>query len=165
MQEGKSNMDIIYVAYNSEKWVEKCFTSLLRSDYDLKDINVYVVDNASTDHTVERLQQVKEKLQDQLGGFEIIRSKENLGFGRGNNLGFSKGSSDLVCFFNIDTEVLETTLSELKKAVEHSGENVAMWELRQFPYEHPKIYDAISLECPWSSGAAFAMKREIYEKM
>ena len=79
MQEGKSKMDIIYVAYNSEKWVEKCFTSLLRSDYDLKDINVYVVDNASTDHTVERLQQVKEKLQDQLGVTSVpLRAPEDL---------------------------------------------------------------------------------------
>lgn len=158
-------MDIVYVAYNSEKWVEKCFTSLLKSDYNLKDIKVYVVDNASTDHTVERLHRVKAKLKDQLGGFEIIESKENLGFGRGNNLGFSKGTSDLVCFFNIDTEVLEATLSELEKAVEHSDENVAMWELRQFPYEHPKIYDAITMEALWSSGAAFAMKRDIYEKL
>ena len=132
-------MDIVYVAYNSEKWIEKCFTSLLKSDCDLKEVHVYVVDNASTDHTVERLQQVKAKIQDSLGGFDIIQSQENLGFGRGNNLGFSKGTSDLVCFFNIDTEVLENTLSELQKAAAQSSENVAMWELRQFPYEHPKI--------------------------
>ncbi|HJB89066.1 MAG TPA: glycosyltransferase, partial [Candidatus Blautia excrementigallinarum] len=43
-------MDIIYVAYNSEKWIDRCFSSLLRStDFNLKEINVYVVDNASTD--------------------------------------------------------------------------------------------------------------------
>lgn len=158
-------MDIVYVAYNSEKWIEKCFSSLLKSDYNLKNIKVYVVDNASTDHTVDCLHKAKENLQDQLGGFEIIESKENLGFGRGNNLGFSKGASDLVCFFNIDTEVLGTTLSELENAVKKSAENVAMWELRQFPYEHPKIYDAISLECLWSSGAAFAIKREVYQRL
>ena len=158
-------MDIVYVAYNSEKWIEKCFTSLLKSDCDLKEVHVYVVDNASIDRTVERLQQVKAEIQDSLGGFDIIQSQENLGFGRGNNLGFSKGTSDLVCFFNIDTEVLENTLSELQKAAAQSGENVAMWELRQFPYEHPKIYDAITLEALWSSGAAFAMKREVFQKL
>lgn len=158
-------MDIIYVAYNSEKWLEKCFSSLLISNYDLKKINVYVVDNASTDNTVKQLYSIKEKMKGQLGNFEIIESKENLGFGKGNNLGFSKGSSDIVCFFNIDTEVLDTTLPELEKAIDNSDENTAMWELRQFPYEHPKLYDAITLESLWSSGAAFAIKREVYQKL
>lgn len=158
-------MDIVYVSYNSEKWVDRCFSSLLTSDYDLKDVHVYVVDNASTDHTVEKLRETKKKLKGQLGSFHIIESRQNLGFGRGNNLGFSKGTSDIVCFFNMDTEVLSTTLSELMEAVRKSAENVAMWELRQFPYEHPKIYDAITLEAQWSSGAAFAMKREIFRKL
>ena len=161
----KQDMDIVYVSYNSEKWIEKCFASLLRSDYDLKLVKIYVVDNGSTDHTVDRLQEAKGMLQSRIGGFEIIESKENLGFGRGNNLGFSKGSSDIVCFFNIDTEVLDNTLSELMKAVEQSKEEVAMWELRQFPYEHPKHYDPVTMEGLWSSGAAFAMRREIYQKL
>ena len=57
-------MDIIYVAYNSEKWIDRCFSSLLRStDFNLKEINVYVVDNASTDNTVEKLRQAKAELE------------------------------------------------------------------------------------------------------
>lgn len=158
-------MDIVYVAYNSEKWIDQCFSSLLKSDYDLEKVNVYVVDNASTDSTLEKLYQAKEKLNKQLGSFEIIESDKNLGFGRGNNLGFTKGSSDIVCFFNIDTEVLETTLSELMETVEKSESETAMWELRQFPYEHPKIYDPITMEAMWCSGAAFAMRREVYQKL
>lgn len=162
----KNTMDIIYVAYNSEKWIDRCFSSLLRStDFNLKEINVYVVDNASTDNTVEKLRQAKAELEGNLGGFQIIESGENLGFGRGNNLGFRNSSSDIVCFFNIDTEVLDTTLSELMKAVKESDENTAMWELRQFPYEHPKIYDPVTQEAQWSSGAAFAIRREVYERL
>lgn len=158
-------MDIVYVAYNSEKWTDRCFSSLLNSDYDLKNVNIYVVDNASTDHTVENLYRAKEKLKDQVRNFEIIESEKNLGFGRGNNLGFQKGSSDIVCFFNIDTEVLRSTLSELMKVVEQSDSDTAMWEIRQFPYEHPKIYDPLTQEALWSSGAAFAIRREVYEKL
>ena len=153
------------MAYNSEKWIERCFSSLGKSEYDLKKINVYVVDNGSTDHTVGKLYQTKEKMQGQLGGFQVIESKENLGFGRGNNLGFSKGNSDLVCFFNMDTEVLPDTLTELANAAQHSDADVALWELRQFPYEHPKLYDAVTMEGLWSSGAAFAMRREVYQKL
>lgn len=158
-------MDIVYVAYNSEKWIEKCFLSLLNSKYDLKNVNVYVVDNNSTDCTVTALYDVKKQLDCHLGNFEIIESKKNLGFGKGNNLGFSKGKSDVVCFFNIDTEILPDTLSELDKAIAASDENTVMWELRQFPYEHPKLYDAITLEGLWCSGAAFAIKRDIFQKL
>lgn len=158
-------MDIIYVTYNSEKWVENCFASIVKSEYDLKTINIYVVDNASQDDTVKKLYSIKNKWKDVLGSFEIIESKENLGFGRGNNLGFSKGTSDIVCFFNIDTEVYPDTLSNLDKDILSSPENIGLWELRQFPYEHPKLYDALTHETVWSSGAAFAMKRSVYEEM
>lgn len=158
-------MDIVYVTYNSERWIDKCFKSLLISDVDLKDINVYVVDNASTDNSVELLYKAKSRMRDSLGNFEIIESKGNLGFGKGNNLGFLAGDSEVVCFFNIDTEILENTLSELKRSIKNSERDVAMWELRQFPYEHPKLYDAITLECLWSSGAAFAVRREVYQQL
>ena len=158
-------MDIVYVTYNSEKWIDKCFDSLLISDVDLKDINVYVVDNASSDNSVELLYKVRSRMKDYLADFKIIESKENLGFGKGNNLGFLAGDSEVVCFFNIDTEILENTLSELKKSIKNSERDVAMWELRQFPYEHPKLYDAITLECLWSSGAAFAIRREVYQQL
>ena len=43
------SLDLIYVSYNSEKWIDNCFKSLFESDYDLKLINVYVVDNHSSD--------------------------------------------------------------------------------------------------------------------
>lgn len=158
-------MDLVYVTYNSEKWIVKCFESLLDSDFVLSEINVYVVDNCSTDNSLQILRETKKKIEKKIGKFEIIESKKNVGFGKGNNLGFAKGSSDIVCFFNIDTQLLSNTLSELKKAIDNSNQDVAMWELRQFPYEHPKLYDAITLECLWSSGAAFAMKRAVYQKM
>lgn len=158
-------MDIVYVAYNSEKWIDKCFTSLLSSKIDLKEINVYVVDNNSSDNTVQALHNAKHKLGNSLGKFEIVESNKNLGFGKGNNLGFSKGNSDIVCFFNIDTEVLPDTLLNLQQAINISEDNVAMWELRQFPYEHPKLYDAISQESLWCSGAAFAIKRKVFQQL
>ena len=50
-------MDIIYVAYNSEKWIGKCYKSLQCSDYDLKKLNIFVVDNNSADRTLEMLKQ------------------------------------------------------------------------------------------------------------
>lgn len=158
-------LDLIYVTYNSEKWLDKCFASVVDSDYELKDINIYVVDNASTDSTVEHLERIRAEYAGKLGSFEIISSDKNLGFGRANNIGFEKGSSEYVCFFNIDTEVLPNTLKEIEAAIAGSSDDVAIWELRQFPYEHPKIYDPVTMEVSWCSGAAFAAKRSIFDKV
>lgn len=158
-------MDLIYVSYNSEKWIDNCFASILRSEFDLSKVFVYVVDNASTDQSLEKLQKIAADSADKLGGFEVIASQENLGFGKANNLGFRHGSSDIACFFNIDTELFPDTLQKLAEDIEHSPSDAALWELRQFPYEHPKLYDPLTRETSWSSGAAFAMRREVFDRL
>ena len=73
-------MDIVYVSYNSEKWIDGCFNSLEKSDYDLKNINIYVIDNKSTDRSVELLKEIKTKIGYRFDKFEVIESEENLGF-------------------------------------------------------------------------------------
>lgn len=158
-------IDLIYVTYNSEKWIDDCFRSVLQSDYDLKDISIYVIDNASSDNTLKMLEKTKITYEEQFRKFEVISSEENYGFGKGNNIAFSRGSGDIVCFFNIDTELYPNTISELMHDIEKSDSEVGLWELRQFPYEHPKFYDPLTHETSWSSGAAFAMRREVFQKM
>ncbi len=157
--------DIVYVSYNSSKWIDKCFGSLLNLDYDLKKLNIYVVDNASTDNTVDLLNAFAEKHGNAFGTFEVIGEKSNWGFGKANNIGFSKGESDFVCFLNIDTEVFADTFTELEKEVTASDDKVGIWEFRQFPYEHPKMYDILTGETTWVSGAAFAARRSVYGEM
>lgn len=158
-------MDLVFVSYNSEKWIENCFASIMQSEYNLKSVSIYVVDNNSTDGTLKKLEQAKVLCEKQLRSFTIIESGKNLGFGGANNLGFKKGSDEIVCFFNIDTELYSDTLTKLEKDIIESKEEVALWELRQFPYEHPKLYDALTHETSWASGAAFAVRREIFAKL
>ena len=150
-------LDIIYVTYNSEKWIDRCFKSVLESDYDLSKVSIYVVDNASQDKTIVSLSRVKDECSERAKKFEIIPSEKNLGFGKGNNLGFRAGDSPIVCFFNIDTEIYPDTLKNLVADIENSDQQCGLWELRQFPYEHPKMYDPLTHETAWSSGAALVL--------
>lgn len=158
-------IDLVYVTYNSEKWIAQCFDSILDSDYDLKQVNVFVVDNASTDKTVNVLQSRKSNMLDKLASYTVIHNRRNEGFGKGNNIGFSKGCSEFVCFFNIDTKLFRDTLSVLVDTLSHAEKDAALWELRQFPFEHPKMYDPVSMETNWCSGAAFAVRREVFSKV
>lgn len=157
--------DIVYVSYNSEKWIGKCFKSLLNLNYDLKKVNIYVVDNNSSDGSVQLLRNFKGQAGARFGSFSVFEEKINWGFGKANNIGFFKGNSEFVCFLNIDTELFNDTLQELNNEIIKSDENVGIWEFRQFPYEHPKIYDPLTGSTPWSSGAAFAVRRSVYEQV
>ncbi|MTL04525.1 glycosyltransferase, partial [Turicibacter sanguinis] len=159
------NLDIIFVTYNSQKWIDNCFKSIHESEYDLKQLNLIIVDNNSQDDTVKKLNHIKEQTGNDYGDFKIIESKENLGFGKGNNLGFEGGTSPYVLFLNIDTEVENNTFSELEKEIISSNEKIGAWELRQFPYEHPKFYNPVTEYTSWSSGAALVVRRDLFEKI
>ena len=68
---------VIIVTYKGNQWYERCFTSLRKSSIP---VNTIVVDNASNDGTVEYI-------REHFPEIHLIESKENLGFGRANNLG------------------------------------------------------------------------------
>ena len=97
-------IDIVYVTYNSEKWIRKSINSLAKSNIDVGQINVIVVDNASMDDTLHELQIIKSELENLFRSFQIVVNNKNMGFGNANNIGFSRGTSDIVCFLNIDTD-------------------------------------------------------------
>lgn len=157
-------LDIVIVSYNSEKWLKECIESIENQiEYDLNEINLYFIDNNSTDNTVDKLKEYKAKTK--LGSFNIIKNNKNCGFGQANNLGFEKGNSEYVFFLNHDTKLDIDSLKNMKREILNSSEEFGMWEFRQKPYEHPKYYNPITGETSWSSGACFVIKREIFKKV
>lgn len=100
------NLFVIIVTYKGQRWYERCFGSLLKSDMP---INVVVVDNASNDGTIEYI-------RTHYPEFYLIESKENLGFGRANNIGIRYALAqgcDYVFLLNQDAWVRPDTFSEL----------------------------------------------------
>ena len=67
---------VIIVTYKGKQWYDRCFTSLRESTLPVQTI---VVDNASNDGSVEYIKEHYPEIY-------LIESKENLGFGKGNNL-------------------------------------------------------------------------------
>jgi len=153
-------LDIVVVVYNSSKWLTGLIRSLEHSDYPLKDIHLTFVDNDSSDDSVEKLKKYQSKSK--FGSFNLFPLGENIGFGRANNYGVNQTKQSYIFFLNVDTEVLPNTISELMNTVKNSSDDIGLWECRQFPYEHPKFYNPITMETSWSSAAACLVNRECF---
>lgn len=156
--------DIVIVTYNSKKWMKNCIDSIEKqTNFNLKDINLYIVDNGSKDGTQDYITERNQNTN--LGKIELVVTGKNLGFGKANNYGFEKGNSEFVFFLNPDTELMEDTMYELKETIENSSNDFGMWECRQKPYEHPKMYNILTGETTWASGACFVARREVFKKV
>ncbi|HXN15074.1 MAG TPA: glycosyltransferase, partial [Usitatibacter sp.] len=97
--------------------------------------------------------------------FELNHSETNLGFGRGHNANAARGSAPFILVLNQDCIVEPETLEPLLEAAERDHERVAVWEMRQIPYEHPKDYDPVTLETSWVSAAAVLIRRASFEEV
>jgi GT2 family glycosyltransferase len=93
---------------------------------------------------------------------DVQRSASNVGFGTAHNANAARGSAPLLLLLNQDCIVEPGALDALLDAFEASTPDVAAWEMRQIPYEHPKAYDPVTLETPWVSGAAVMLRRAAF---
>lgn len=97
---------VIIVTYKGRQWYDRCFGSLRESTIPVQTI---VVDNASNDGTVEF---VKAKYPE----IHLIESKENLGFGRANNIAMRYAldcGCDYVFLLNQDAWVEPDTFEKM----------------------------------------------------
>ena len=157
--------DILFVTYNSSKWIRSLVESIAASDYDLRDLTLIFHDNASTDDSVERLLEAKAQYGARFGGFIVDAGKKNVGFGAGNNLAAALGENEYLFIFNVDTKMHTDTLKRLEEEILSSDPSVGMWELCQKPYEHPKYYDPLTGYTSWCSGACMIVRRQIFEEL
>ncbi|MBX7242993.1 MAG: glycosyltransferase family 2 protein [Bacteroidia bacterium] len=95
-------LSVIIVNYNVKYFLEECLLSVLKAQKGL-DIEIIVVDNHSTDGSVEML---KEKFGKDI---TLIANEDNPGFSKANNQGIRIAKGKYVLLLNPDTIVGEDT--------------------------------------------------------
>lgn len=116
---------IIILNYNGEKFIKKTLESVLALDYPPENYEIIIVDNASTDKSVEIIQDLAHQ-KDHKSTASVdcgpsicsIFLSENVGFAGGNNMGIKKAVGKYVVLLNNDCIVDKNWLKELVTAAE-----------------------------------------------
>ena len=117
---------VIIPLYNKAPYVGKTVESVLHQTFG--DYELIIIDNGSTDGTADYI-------ESHYPSVHLVRSEENLGFARANDLGFMKaleGGYDFVYLLNQDAWVLPDTFSKLMNAFD-SGNRGLLSPLQMQP--------------------------------
>ncbi len=177
-------ISILIVTYNSEEFIEDCIQSVFKNIP--RNSEILVLDNASTDETVLKLEKFKDQIR-------IIESNQNLGFAKANNQLAKQATGKYLFLLNPDTKLSSNIFEELINFYE-SNLDIAVIapklilpnnQIQKSVMKLPTIRGAISellfknegnylpyapndekplkVECVF--GAAWLIKREIYQKL
>ena len=114
MQKSSNNgleLSIVILSYNTRELLVNCLSSI-REVINEVSCELVVVDNASSDGSVEAIQKLKIRDHIYKSKLKIVVNDKNLGFAAGNNKARSEVRGDYVLFLNSDTEVPKGTLRE-----------------------------------------------------
>src|SRR6267154_2474980 len=90
-------VSVTIVTYNSGRFIKRCLESVLAQKYASKEI--IVIDNASTDGTIDILEQFEDRCN-------IVYNDENIGFAAAQNQAIRLGTGDGVLTLNPDVLLL-----------------------------------------------------------
>jgi len=103
MNSFEENITFVIVSFKSSHIIEKCIKSIKPH------IKIIIIENSDNIY-------IKNYLENKFSNVKVIIAKENLGYGKGNNLGISKVNTQYAFILNPDVFLEENCLTELYKA-------------------------------------------------
>ncbi len=99
------DISVVIVGWNAKRYVDLCLESLSKAP-PRRSMEVFVVDNASTDDSVEMIEA-------KYPWVKLIKSSENLGFAKGNNVAIRQCQGRYIALVNPDVIVFPGCLDAL----------------------------------------------------
>jgi GT2 family glycosyltransferase len=160
------DISIVIVAWNAKRYLELCLESLLAAAT-RRSMETIVVDNASSDGTAEMI-------ATRFPWVKLIKSQENLGFSRGNNVGIRQAKGQYIALVNPDVIVLRGCLDALADFLDQNpkvgnvGPRVLNPDMtlqstcRQFPTLWNNLCSATGLAAKFRNSRIFAGEHMFY---
>ncbi|MCB9879357.1 MAG: glycosyltransferase family 2 protein [Planctomycetes bacterium] len=122
--------------WNGGEMLDECLASAFAQSH--ADLEVIVVDNGSSDGSLERVEQRWP------GRLEILRNPKNAGFAKANNQAFAVATGDWVFLLNNDAVLEPDTIANLLAFVADRPD-VGSLACRVMRYEDPNVFDSTGL--------------------
>ncbi len=127
-------LSIVIPAYNSQDTIIPLLESIRKSQkVNFKEVEVIVVDDASTDRMVEEIK--KYNGYKHYNGYKIIELKKNQGPAAARNIGVKYAKGKVVLFLDSDVLVYKNTLFEIMRSFKNDPDLYALtgvWDKRQY---------------------------------
>ena len=120
MTEFEKNITIVIVCFRSDHIIDQCLKSIN------PDIKVIIVENSNNSF-------IKDHLEKKFSNVRVLISGDNIGYGRGNNLGLSEVKTKYAFILNPDAYLEKYTLKELYEVKKFLNDD--------FSILSPKIFD------------------------
>jgi N-acetylglucosaminyl-diphospho-decaprenol L-rhamnosyltransferase len=177
------DLSVVVISFNTKDITDKCLKNLALSNF--KNKQVIVVDNASTDGSIEMIQKKYPE-------FTLIKSDLNLGFGKANNLGMGQAKGKYILLLNSDAFIQPDTLDKCIEFMENNPDSSVMgckltyqdgrlqpsagalpnpintfrwiWGLGSSVHPKSPDYFSTSHRVGWVTGAFVFLKKEVFGK-
>ena len=175
---------VVVLNYNGKQYLED-YLSSLTSSYSKGDYTVYVIDNASTDESVNYLKEAHPDIK-------IIPLIKNYGFAGGYNKGLKQIEANYYALVNSDLEVTDNWLDDIisrmetdkhiavvqpkilsmlqKDEFEYAGAAGGLMDILNYPFCRGRLFDSVEKDHQqydtekdifWASGAAFVIRADL----
>lgn len=113
-----AKISTIVTNYNNHDYLKKCLESIVFQSFN--DIEILIVDDASTDNSLNTIQPIAEKDN----RIKIIRLEENRGAGYARNVGLQNAQGEFISFVDGDDFLFEDFYKEAIKAAEETNSDI-----------------------------------------
>ena len=163
-------VSIVFPTLNGWKDTKDCLESIEGLDYSKDNLEVIVVDNGSTDGTVEKLQNSNREAGYSLPKLQVIKNIKNLGFARAVNKGIKKARGNYILVTNNDVLFGKESL---KKMIGFIVENPNAGVVGPYGYNY-NFYGGLFKKLPisnlptkadWIAGSAMLFSKSLWQKL
>ena len=126
-------VSVILAVYNVEKYIKQTLDSVVNQTF--KDIEIIVVDNKSTDKTLEIVNEYAKKDE----RFVIYKNTENLKQGIARNFGVQMARGEYIFFIDGDDYMDLTCIEKMYNKITKTGADITLCTWNQFDDATGKI--------------------------
>lgn len=137
MQVKDINISIVIPCYNAATYIERTIHSCMNQSESAYEI--IVVNDASTDNTLDILHQIKENRYPSL---IILNNEKNSGASYSRNSGWNTAKGDYIAFLDSDDSFHQEKIRIIKTYIQNFGENI-YWHYFSYALENEKLPEIV----------------------